>query len=70
MEANGKGDHQANLAETIEQVRTSTGAYIDSWPDRMSPEALRRKVSSWRKNTSPLPQPESLRAFLLGKEPA
>lgn len=56
------------LAETVKEVREKTGAFIDSWPDRFDRSCLRRAVGNWRKSKSPPPEPESVRAVLLGEK--
>ena len=50
------GDESKKLAETIRDVRESAGAFIDSWPDRMSPEAVRRKAAQLRRRRSARPK--------------
>ncbi|NBT36329.1 MAG: hypothetical protein EBT03_12490 [Betaproteobacteria bacterium] len=55
-------DESAKLAKTIEEVRAATGAYIDSWPDRMSPESIRKKAESCRRKRSNRPVEHAERA--------
>lgn len=52
MKAQKAGDESAKLAETIKKVRVSAGEFIDTWPDRMSPESVRKKAEECRRRRS------------------
>jgi len=52
MKAQKSADESVKLAETIAEVRTCTGAFIDTWPDRMSPESIRKKAAECRRRRS------------------
>lgn len=64
MKARKAGDESTKLAETIDEVRVSAGTFIDTWPDRMSPELIRRKAEECRRRR---PVPPAI-LFPVGKE--